>query len=64
MLAHGDAHTELLVQPGQCPSHGVVQATKSVPRIRFPFLVFGVLRLWALQRPYRCPACGGRVQQA
>jgi hypothetical protein len=61
MLAERDPHTDLLVRSGQCPTHGLVQATKPVPRVRFPFLVFGVLRLWAMQRPYRCPACGGRV---
>jgi len=63
-MAQRDAHTDLLVRSGRCREHGLVQATKPVPKVRFPFLIFGAMRLWALQRPYRCPACGRRVQGA
>lgn len=59
-----NTHTALLVQTGRCPTHGMVQATKAVPTVRFPFLVFGALRLWAQRRPYRCPGCGSAVARA
>jgi len=48
-------------RPGNCPTHGNVKAKRSVPRIRFPFIVFAVLRAFAGGRPYRCPECGVSV---
>jgi hypothetical protein len=64
MMVAGNPHMDTLVHPGRCPAHGMVQATKQVPKVRFPFLVFGALRLWAHQRPYCCPACGTAVDRA
>ncbi len=64
MSAHGQPHATLRVQPGRCPTHGVVQATKALPAIRFPFLIFGALRLWANLRPFRCPLCDATVARA
>jgi hypothetical protein len=57
-------HSDILVQRAPCPTHGLVPATKAVPSIRFPFLVFAVLRLLAHRQPYRCPACGMAVGRA
>ena len=49
---------------GHCPTHGTVQATRHVPRLRFPILVTGPMRLAALSRPYRCPDCGAATMKA
>jgi hypothetical protein len=29
-----------------------------MPRLLFPFIVTGILRLIAMTRPFRCPHCG------
>jgi len=57
-------HEETLTQSGRCGAHGAVQAIKRVPEVRFPFLVFGALRLWANRRPFCCPVCGAPVTRA
>jgi hypothetical protein len=49
---------ETRTRPGQCPTHGPVIATKSIPKLRFPFVVWLVRRWIALGGPYRCPTCG------
>ncbi|HLZ71142.1 MAG TPA: hypothetical protein VKV26_14670 [Dehalococcoidia bacterium] len=64
MTARADANHQTLAQPGHCRAHGVVQATKQVPKIRFPFIVYGALRLWASRRPFTCPVCGETVGRA
>ncbi|HEX5247532.1 MAG TPA: hypothetical protein VFW41_10430 [Gaiellaceae bacterium] len=46
---------------GTCPVHGTVQATRTMPRPGFPFVVYAVRRLLAARRPYRCPDCGTPV---
>ncbi len=53
---------ETRTRPGHCPTHGAVTATKSVPKLRFPFLVWAVRRQLALRGPYRCPTCGQTAQ--
>ncbi len=60
-MATTSTHSDTLVRTGRCDSHGLVQATKQVPKIRFPFIVFGAMRLWAQTRPFRCPVCGAAV---
>jgi hypothetical protein len=45
----------------RCPDHGLVQATRQMPRLRFPFIVTGVMWLAALARAFRCPECGGKA---
>jgi hypothetical protein len=42
---------------GRCPTHGVVEATREVPRLQFPYLVYAVRRQLARRRPFRCPTC-------
>lgn len=44
-----------------CPEHGHVRAVKEVPKIRFPIVITGALRGFALLRPYRFPECGAKV---
>jgi hypothetical protein len=41
-----------------CPTHGIVQAERRMPRPYFPFVVYAVQRSLAAKRPYRCPDCG------
>jgi hypothetical protein len=46
-------------RPGHCPTHGDVQAQKTIPTFKFPFvIVFLVRRAIAAFAPYRCPQCG------
>jgi ABC-2 type transport system permease protein len=45
-------------------THGLVEATRKLPRLRFPFIVTGVMRLVAMSRPFRCPRCGATAAKA
>jgi len=45
----------------RCPGHGLVQATRQMPRLRFPFIVTGVMWLAALAGAFRCPHCGAKA---
>lgn len=53
--------TQTQTRTGRCETHGTVEATREVPRIQFPFIVYGVLRLFARGRPFHCPTCGAEV---
>jgi hypothetical protein len=46
---------------GRCATHGVVEATRDIPPIRFPFVVYAVRRYRARRAPFRCPECGSEV---
>jgi len=59
-----DATTEIQVKPGHCASHGPVTATRAVPRLRFPSLIYDLGRLLASRRAFRCPTCGVAVTVA
>jgi hypothetical protein len=48
-------------RPGRCATHGLVEGTRPMPRLRFPFVVTGLMRLAASARPFRCPRCGERA---
>jgi len=52
---------EVETRTGQCATHGTVEAAREIPRMGFPFIVFGVLRAIARRRPFRCPECGEPV---
>ena len=54
-------HTETRTRAGRCATHGHVTAVKSVPQVRFPFVVWLVRRWIALAQPYRCPTCAAKV---
>ena len=45
----------------RCADHGLVQATRQMPRLRFPFIVTGVMWLAALAGAFRCPECGAKA---
>jgi hypothetical protein len=53
---------EVQTQAGRCATHGTVQATREVPEMGFPFVVYAVLRAVARRRPFHCPECGAAVQ--
>lgn len=55
------AKTDQKVVSGRCPNHGIVQATKDVPAVSFPFVVYGVRRARAALAPARCPQCGAKL---
>ena len=46
---------------GRCLTHGTVEATREIPKMAFPFVVFAVRRAMARRRPYVCPECGAEV---
>lgn len=58
------ARTEQRVVTGRCPDHGIVQATKDVPTVSFPFVVYGVRRVKAAVAAARCPQCGAKLRKA
>ena len=54
--------TEVQTQTGQCATHGTVQATREIPKMGFPFIVYGPWRAIAKRRPFLCPECGTAVE--
>ena len=52
---------EVQTQTGRCAAHGTVEATREVPEMGFPFVVYTVLRSVAQRRAFRCPECGAAV---
>jgi hypothetical protein len=48
----------------RCQVHGVVEGTRKMSRLRFPFIITGVMRLAAMSRPFRCPECGTAAAKA
>jgi hypothetical protein len=48
-------------RPGRCPAHGLVDGARPMPKLRFPFIVTGAMRLLATARPFRCPRCGAKA---
>ena len=51
-------------RPSRCATHGPVEGTRPMPRLLFPFVVTGVMRLIATARPFRCPRCGAKAARA
>jgi hypothetical protein len=56
--------SELEYRTGTCDTHGSVEGTRELPKLRFPFVVYAVLRALAKRRPYRCPTCGSPLHTA
>jgi hypothetical protein len=54
--------SEVQTQRGRCATHGDVLATREIPRMGFPFIVFAIRRAIAKKRPYLCPECGSPVE--
>jgi hypothetical protein len=48
-------------RPSRCSTHGLVEGTRRMPKLRFPFIVTGAMRLVAAARPFRCPRCGAKA---
>jgi hypothetical protein len=53
---------EVQTQAGRCSAHGTVEATREIPDMGFPFIVYAIRRAIARRRPFRCPECGTAVQ--
>jgi hypothetical protein len=56
--------TEVQTHAGRCATHGIVQATREIPQLGFPYVVYAIRRALAQRRPYLCPECGAAVQAA
>ncbi|MBV9411966.1 MAG: hypothetical protein JO148_10235 [Acidimicrobiia bacterium] len=54
--------TETQTKHGDCPTHGMVEATRELPRVTFPPIITAVRRSLAKKRPYLCPECGAEVE--
>jgi hypothetical protein len=54
--------TTIQTRVGECPDHGRVTATRTMPAPGFPYLVYLIRRAAASSRPYRCPQCGTTVR--
>jgi hypothetical protein len=54
--------TEVQTQTGRCATHGTVEATREVPKMGFPYVVYALRRALAQRRPFLCPECGAAIQ--
>ena len=50
------------VRTGACREHGSVRATRVIPGVHFPFVVWAFQRATAGLRPFRCPECDSKVR--
>jgi len=48
---------ETETQRALCQTHGSVLATRRIPTMGFPFIVFAIRRYLARRGPFRCPIC-------
>jgi len=53
---------EVQTLAGRCSTHGTVQATREVPQLGFPYVVYATWRAVAQRRQFLCPECGAAVQ--
>ena len=53
--------TEVEIRTGRCAAHGTVEATREMPRVSFPFVLYAIRRAQARKRPFLCPDCGEPV---
>jgi hypothetical protein len=60
----GNNTNSVQTRPGHCEAHGLVEGTRKMPRLIFPFIITGALRLVARTRPFRCPRCGATTTEA
>ena len=51
-------------RPSRCATHGLVEGTRSMPKLQFPFIITGGMRLVAATRSFRCPRCGAKAARA
>ena len=52
---------EVQTQAGQCATHGTVEATREVPKMGWPYVVYATWRAVAQRRAFRCPECGAAI---
>jgi hypothetical protein len=52
------AKTQTRVVTGRCPTHGIVQGSKELPTVSFPFILYGIRRAKAAMTHAQCPQCG------
>lgn len=52
---------ETQTHAGRCSTHGAVEATREVPEMGFPFVLYAIWRAAAQRRRFRCPECGAAV---
>jgi hypothetical protein len=58
-------NTAIRTRPGRCPTHGDVNAQKTVPTFKRPFvIIFTARRLRSALQPYRCPMCSEKAASA
>jgi hypothetical protein len=60
----GSSKNSVQARPGRCETHGLVEGTRKMPRLIFPFIITGALRLVAMRRPFLCPRCGASTTPA
>ncbi len=60
----GSNRNSVQTRPSRCETHGLVEGTRKMPRLIFPFIITGALRLVAMTRPFRCPRCGASTISA
>jgi hypothetical protein len=60
----GSSKNSVQTRPGRCEAHGLVEGTRKMPRLIFPFIITGAFRLVAMTRPFRCPRCGASTAKA
>ena len=54
-----DAGTQ--VRTGRCAEHGIVRASREMPKPQWPFVVYLFRKVAASRAPFRCPECGQAV---
>jgi len=56
------AKMEIQIRCGRCATHGQVDATREIPRLHYPIMYYGPLRMIAKRRrSFKCPTCGSTV---
>jgi hypothetical protein len=53
--------TTIETRKATCPTHGPVDAERTLPKVTFPFLVTAPKQYFAKRKPFRCPDCGAPV---
>jgi hypothetical protein len=56
------AAPEVQTRQARCEIDGPVRATREIPALAFPFVVYAFLRWRAKKGPYICPICERPVE--
>ena len=60
-MTAADRAESVQTRPARCATHGLIEGTRKMPKLRFPFIITGVMRVAAAARPFRCPRCGAKA---